>query len=307
MPWYGPVFWPYAYSDIFDYTFWPAGYDDAYWATAYDEFFDGVFWGEVGPPPEYVYALPYTSSTGAPPARAPRYAAVQELCKQPGSGITAWPFAEIEKKVGLTPEQKDLLEEIRRSANEAAAVFKASCPQESAFPLTPPGRLQSMKMRMEATMQAVQTVRPALERFYDSLTDEQKERFNQIGPRREQASADAREALDTKSCKEPKQGLSNLPIETIEEAVKPTDVQLEKLDALEKATNDGVAILQAACPDDTPLTPPGRLEAMETRLQAMIDAADAVAPALEDFYASLTSEQKARFNRIGRSLAQAQQ
>ena len=21
--WYGPVFWPYAYSDIFDYVFWP--------------------------------------------------------------------------------------------------------------------------------------------------------------------------------------------------------------------------------------------------------------------------------------------
>ena len=32
VPWYGPVFWPYAYSDIFDYTFWPDGYDDGYWA-----------------------------------------------------------------------------------------------------------------------------------------------------------------------------------------------------------------------------------------------------------------------------------
>jgi len=30
-----------------------------------------------------------------------------------------------------------------------------------------------------------------------------------------------------------------------------------------------------------------------------------VKPALESFYASLTSEQKARFNRIGRSLADA--
>ncbi len=58
MPWYGPVFWPYAYSDIFDYAFWPGGYDDGYWDYAYDDFFDGVFWGEYGPPDDYAYAAP---------------------------------------------------------------------------------------------------------------------------------------------------------------------------------------------------------------------------------------------------------
>ena len=52
------------------------------------------------------------------------------------------------------------------------------------------------------------------------------------------------------------------------------------------------------------MTPPGRLEAMETRLKAMIDAANTVKPALDSFYASLTHEQKARFNRIGQELAQ---
>jgi hypothetical protein len=30
--WYGPVFWPYAYSDIFYYAFWPYGYEPGYWA-----------------------------------------------------------------------------------------------------------------------------------------------------------------------------------------------------------------------------------------------------------------------------------
>ena len=44
---------------------------------------------------------------------------------------------------------------------------------------------------------------------------------------------------------------------------------------------------------------------MEKRLQAMIDAANTVKPALDSFYASLSNEQKARFNRIGRELAQA--
>jgi hypothetical protein len=54
--WYGPVFWPYAYSDIFDYAFWPGGYDDGYWDYAYDGFVDGLFWGEYGPPDAYAYA-----------------------------------------------------------------------------------------------------------------------------------------------------------------------------------------------------------------------------------------------------------
>ena len=43
VPWYGPVFWPYAYSDIFDYTFFPSGYEDSYWDYAYDDFFDCAF------------------------------------------------------------------------------------------------------------------------------------------------------------------------------------------------------------------------------------------------------------------------
>ena len=66
-----------------------------------------------------------------------------------------------------------------------------------------------------------------------------------------------------------------------------------------------MSILQEACPNDTPLTPPGRLEAMQQRLKAMIDAANTVKPALADFYGSLSNEQKARFNRLGRELAKA--
>ncbi len=298
MPWYGPVFWPYAYSDIFDYAFWPYGYDDGYWAYAYDDFVDGLFWGEAGAPEEYTYAPP-------PAVPRPSYEAVRALCGQPGSGITAWPFVDIERKVGLSVDQKQLLDDIRKASQDAAAVFKASCPPENAFPLTPPGRLGAMTARLEATLQAVQTVRPALAKFYDSLSDEQKERFNQLGPKSTAASAEASEASQAgEMCKQPKQGLANLPIEKIEDAVNPTDAQEAALNKLQDATIKAVSLLQAACPDEAPITPPGRLDAMEKRLQAMIDAAKTVKPALENFYASLTSEQKARFNRIGRSLAE---
>ena len=303
--WYGPVFWPYAYSDVFDYAFWPYGYDDGFWAYAYDDFFDGVFWGEAGPPEDYVYGDP--SPQGRRSSRAqdqrPSYASVQSLCRQPGSGITAWPFADIEQKVGLNADQRQLLGDVRKASEDAAAVFKVSCPQENAFPLTPPGRLAAMTARLDATLQAVQTVHPPLEKFYDSLSDEQKERFNQIGPKKAAANAEANEASKVAdTCKQPKQGLANLPIEKIEDAINPTDAQQTELNRLQDATTQAVSIMQAACPDETPITPPGRLDVMERRLQAMIDAAKTVKPALESFYTSLTSEQKARFNRIGQQL-----
>jgi hypothetical protein len=295
------VFWPYAYSDIFDYTFWPGGYADGYWAYAYDDFFDGVFWGPAGPPAQYAYTAP-PATASAPPA--PSHTAVEALCGEPGKGVTAWPIAEIEKKVDPNAEQKRLLGDVRDAAAKAADTFKASCPANLTFPRTPPGRLQAMMARLDATLEAVETVRPPLDAFYNSLSDEQKARFNEIGPKpsgddKQQASAD-----DTaKACGEAKLGLTNLPIEKIEDALDPDKAQQADLDRLGEATVKAVGILQAACPSGVPLTPPGRMEAMEKRLKAMLEAARTVKPTLDTFYGSLSNEQKARFNRLGKELA----
>jgi len=54
----------------------------------------------------------------APRLRA-SYAGVEELCQQPGTGITSWPFAEIERKVGLSDKQKQLLGKVRDAARKA--------------------------------------------------------------------------------------------------------------------------------------------------------------------------------------------
>ncbi len=301
VPWYGPVFWPYAYSDIFDYAFWPDGYADGFWFYAYDDFFDGLFWGEVGPPEEYAYAGPAL-------AAAPRasYAGVQELCKQPGSGITAWPFADIERKVGLNGEQKQLLGDVRKAAADAAATFKASCPAENLFPLTPPGRLQSMTARLQGTLDAVQVVRPALEKFYASLSDEQKERFNTARPETVgEQSGDHRRAAAGRQ--ELQRGQAR-PHQSADRADRRGGQADRRAAGRAQAVAGGdrarrFPLLQAACPEDMPLTPPGRLAAMETRLKAMIEAANTIKPALESFYSSLTNEQKARFDRIGGQLA----
>jgi LTXXQ motif family protein len=300
--WLGPVFWPYAYSDIFEYTFWPTAYDPGYWAYAYDDFVDTVFWGTDSPYSAYArYPEPGAAITDF---RARGRASVnpqtlRQLCGDPDKGVTAWPIAEITKAVRPTPEQRALLDELKAAAAKAADAFKESC--ADSYAMTPPGRLRAMTNRVAATLNAVKIVRPALEQFYNSLNDEQKARFNALGPNvgeRSQQQPQQEASAQAERCGEPKSSLTQLPIERIEAVVHPAGKQKEALDRLSQATTSAVERLQAACPDDVPLTPLGRLEAMEKRLDAMLQAAALVQPALDEFYAALSNEQKARFNTL---------
>jgi len=308
VPWLGPVFWPYAYSDIFDYTFWSYAYDPGYWAYAYDDFVDTVFWGADSPYSAYASLSPndYPEPGGAiGGSRARERSSVspqtlRQLCGDPDKGVTAWPLASIAQAVRPTPEQRALLDGLRTAAAKAADVFKQSC--ADSYAMTPPGRLRAMTNRISATLEAVRIVRPALEKFYSSLSDEQQARFNALGPHigqrsPQQSQQDAN--AQSESCGEPKSSLTNLPIERIEAVIRPVGGrQKEALDRLSGATKKAVQGLQAACPDNVPLTPVGRLEAMERRLEAMLQAANRVQPALDEFYATLNSEQKARFNTL---------
>ncbi|HEY5962383.1 MAG TPA: Spy/CpxP family protein refolding chaperone [Xanthobacteraceae bacterium] len=321
VPWRGPVYWPYAYNDVFYYTFWPEAYDSAYWAYAYDDFFDGVFFPDGAPYVEYAAEGPYdnsyarTSTTGAAPRSAGGGApgrvnqATRDFCADQTSGITEWPLGKIADAVRPTDEQKTLLENLRKASLEAAAQFRDSCPES--VPMTPPGRLQAMTQRLQAASDTVGTVKPALEAFYTSLTDEQKARFNEIGPQlvkpqRPQRTAEAGNAPSSQAnCSSEKAGLSNIAIDRIEDSIQPTAAQEAALDRLDEALQKSVEILRDACPNTIPMTPVGRLEVMKQRLDAMIQAANAVRPALEDFYAALSDEQKAKFNRLGRQTAQS--
>jgi hypothetical protein len=308
VPWAGHVFWPYAYSDIFQYTFWPNAYDPGYWAYAYDDFVDTVYWGASSPYGAYARLGPAEDqeSGGATTGSRTRESssespqALKQLCSEPEKGITAWPIASIDKAVQPTPEQRALLDELKSAAARAADAFKESC--GDSYAMTPPGRLRAMTSRINATLEAVRIVRPTLEKFYGSLNDEQQARFNALGPdigERSQPLPQQEANAQSDTCGEPKSSLTQLPIERIEAVIRPAGKQKDALDRLSAATEKAVRGLQAACPDNVPLTPVGRLEAMEKRLEAMMQAANLMQPALDEFYATLSSEQKARFNTLG--------
>ncbi|WP_246799617.1 Spy/CpxP family protein refolding chaperone [Bradyrhizobium sp. CCBAU 51753] len=300
--WLGPVFWPYAYSDIFDYTFWSYAYEPGYWAYAYDDFVDTVFWDTNSPYSAYASTYP-----GDYPATAGRYRprqradtspqAIRQLCGEPDRGVTAWPLADIARAVRPNQQQRALLDDLKTAAARAADVFKDSC--ADSYAMTPPGRLRSMLNRISATLEAIKIVRPALESFYSSLSDEQQARFNALGPHVGERSPQQQEAnAQAGSCGDSKSDLAQLPINRIEASLHPAGKQKDALERLSDATTKAIAGLQAACPNDLPLTPIGRLEAMQHRLEAMQKAAQLIQPALDEFYATLSSEQKARFNTL---------
>ena len=94
-------------------------------------------------------------------------------------------------------------------------------------------------------------------------------------------------------------GLAEWRMERIERLVKPTEAQRAALDGLRTASTKAAEMISAACPQDFPVSAPGRLEAMEKRMDSMLQAIKTVRPAFDAFYATLTEEQKARLNTAG--------
>jgi hypothetical protein len=324
VPWQGPVYWPYAYDDIFHYALWPGGYEPGYWAYAFDDFYDGIFFPDGAPYVDYAYPGPYyqgadvrgadgrqttgsvrATRTPGMPGRLPQ--ATRAFCAEQAKGVTAWPFARIEQAVRPINNQRDLLADLKKAAAEAAAQFRDACPD--AVPLTPTGRLEAMTMRLQATLAAIKLVRPALAAFYESLEDEQKARFNEIGPDLEREPRTARSAAQSEAanCKGAQGSLAELPIERIDAIVRPTQPQEAGLTRLHDAIARSAGKLAEVCAAATPATPVGRLDAMQQRIEAMIAAAEDIRPALDAFYTSLDDEQKAKFNRLSRVSAQARE
>ena len=58
-------------------------------------------------------------------------------------------------------------------------------------------------------------------------------------------------------------------------------------------------MLATSCRIDEAATPPARLAAVGKRLDTMLQAVKLVRSALDDFYATLSDEQKAQFEAIG--------
>jgi hypothetical protein len=219
--WWGPVFWPYAYYDVFASIFWPYAYwpyvYDPFWYYGYPDLYAGIFWpygyDDFAVPPPIAYggggyaSGAYAGAPGGPgyaTGRAQRYASARASGNPPG---------------GPTPDVRS-------------------------------------------------TTQAAMGRY-------------------------------TEYCGDDSRDIAGVPVDDIQKALDPNDAQRAALDELGNASVQAAQIVKAACPKDVSLTPVGRMDAMQQRVQSMLDAVKVVRPPLENFYNMLSDEQKARFNALG--------
>lgn len=310
----GPIFWPYAYDDFVDYTFSPYAYD-TFWPSAYDDVFEGIYGGYApwdsgyasGPASVGYSSEPTGRTNGSANAgssrtgRSSRVAALTgdatQICNGPTTALADFPIRQIAQQVQPNREQQVLLDDLRVANSKALDELRTACPAD--LPSTPTGRLAAMRGRVEAMLQTVRYIAPALEKFYQSLNDEQKERFNALDA---EAAAAVNQQPDLAQLCGRRAQATTFPMARIERALRPSGQQEIALKALGDASAQTGEMLKTNCVSDQPLTPTSRLAIMENRLETMLRVLDTVQPALANFYGSLSDEQKAKFNRLdGRS------
>lgn len=92
-----------------------------------------------------------------------------------------WPSERITRTIRPTPAQYEGLERLRMTSLHLAQFVASTCPKER--PRTVLERLEAAKMRLNALRYGALNIAPAFNRFYLSLSDEQKARLN--GPARD--------------------------------------------------------------------------------------------------------------------------
>jgi hypothetical protein len=97
-------------------------------------------------------------------------------------------------------------------------------------------------------------------------------------------------------CQEHLTRMAQRRLQRIERLVRPTDAQRAAFENLKAASAKALEVVRAACPVETPLTPPGRLELAEKRVEARLQAIRIMRPPLEAFYRLLSDEQKVRWS-----------
>ena len=96
-------------------------------------------------------------------------------------------------------------------------------------------------------------------------------------------------------------GFAEWRTDRIADLVKPTDAQRGKFDDFKAASIKSAGMMRDACQSEIPATILARTEAMEKRMDTMLQAIRVMRPALQAFYATLSDEQKARLDsNVGR-------
>jgi hypothetical protein len=279
---YPALAWPGLYSGLF----WPEAYYDV-WPYRYDTIIGGAFaYDDRRYRGRRTYDRAYALQEPVAMAR---------LCQQDAYGSPDETVGRIARTVGPNEQQQRTLEELRSAIGDTTALLRDACPAD--IPLSPIARLDVIGRQIDVVQRAFGILRPSLETFERSLSEQQRARFVAMS-----AHASRRTDLerDAEVCGQVT-AATRFPLDRIAEAVRPGATQGNALTKVSAASDKAAGMLAANCPREVPATPLGRLQSMEQRLEVASQAVETVREAMADFYASLSDEQKARFNQLNSS------
>jgi hypothetical protein len=167
------------------------------------------------------------------------------------------------------------------------------------MPVSLAQRLNAIQDRIWAMHDALLTIRLPFERFYDALSEEQRQRLRGEAPQPANVAANATEGRGRgaaegrgEMCLDPSAGLADWMMRTIERAA-PHDQQRAGVETMRMRSAEMARLVAASCPSDPRPDAMSRVAAATDRLQVMLFTVMNVSPMLQQFYDSLDDKQKA--------------
>ena len=294
------IFWPDAAADLTDYVLFANG-KERFWAYGYDSIVDAVFTAADSGDPRGMHGRPGAGRLSDESSQAKTPLAAADLCGANSASADAM-IERIGRVVGPNASQRDALEQLRRALAQAIERIAAACP--AAMPTTVAERLKAIQDRIWAMHDALLTIRLPFETFYNSLTDELRQRLRREKLESAGLAAGASEghgqtAVDRRAptCAEPAAGTADRFMRAIERAAQPNEQQRAGVEALRHRSVAMAQLIAGSCSSDAHLDDPmARFAAAKDRLDVMLFAVMSMSPVLQQLYDS-DDKQKAGLGR----------
>jgi LTXXQ motif family protein len=278
------LYWPQAYYELLGSTFAIGAIGDnkdRFWNHGLGDFYTGM----IGPPAGAAPGKRRAAAESEPPANG---ACLPARPPEPEVGPAGTTFRQIEKRVAPTPEQRASFDALQAAMLKAEQRIYSGCWQP--YPSqSPPERLKTIADRLWALRQAMLMLRTPLEQALETLSDAQKAKLNGKGPLK-------------LSCPDPLINEASWTGERVEQVLQLTDEQRASLESLRLVAIHLGQAIGSSCPSQSLASPLQRLDAIGDRLNTLLYAAMIVSRSFNNFYVSLSDEQKTRFRTMARSL-----
>jgi LTXXQ motif family protein len=291
------IFWPDAAADLTDYVLFADG-KGRFWTYGYDSIVHAAFTAADSGDPRDMHGQPGAGRLSGVSSQAKTPLASADLCRANSASADAL-IERIERAVGPNASQRDALEPLRHALTQAIERIAAACP--AAMPTTIAERLKAIQDRIWAMHDALLTIRLPFETFYNSLSDELRQRLRREELESAGLTAGASEGrgqtvLDQRAltCAEPAAGTGDRIMRAIAPAAH--EEQRAGLEALRQRLAAMAQLIAGSCPSNAQLDDSmARFAAAKDRLDVMLFVVMSISPVLQQLDGSLEDKQKAGF------------